>query len=476
MLSLEALNSAKDLVSILADKNVTLTLANESPLRDLMGLTRVSNAIECLSEIDSLPLALYNLNKPNTGDRDVDVSEHTAFMDHLGEVLGNLLAGQVAFSTSVVLPAIGELHNELKAVGDLETACGIRSYKVEMVTGASLMDVSAISDLVERFSGITPPRELPFKLDFKPMDDEALIALLKIGGKEYDEAIDVFVAQQGIVLIREVWSVVFQGDRQDFGDYDQFRADRVKGLGRNFATFLIASKLLMDSKAMPEVTGLSGMSSNRYGMYLKSLQEASGAALYANQAFKRQEEKNGKLIDKVDNKTVYVNKVVYDRYMSEGGDIETLLGAAISNDRKTFLEDINATADKYKQAWQYHVTIARQNAMTSAVIDARNCISNWVRRHLRGNEDVVVRNNVNRIVDNANAFVETITRKDVDDIDILAMRAVCLIVYNHTPALQILSGVNEAMTSNADVTKEDALNMSVLNYVSEWFADQIVIA
>lgn len=476
MLTLEALNSAKDLVSILADKNVTLSLAKDSPLRELMGLTRVSNAIECLSEIDTLPLALYDMNRPNTNDPELEVSEHTAFMDHMGDTLGKLLAGQVAFATSVVLPAIGELHNELKAAGDLETVCGIRSYKVEMVSGASLMDVSAIVDLVDGFSGVNPPRELPLQLDFKPLGDEELINLLKIGGKEYDDAIDVFVAQQGIVLIREVWATVFQGDRQNYGDYDQFRADRVKGLGRNFTTFLIASKLLMDSKAMPEVTGLSGMSSNKYSMYLKSLQEVTGSALYTNLSFKRQEEKRGKLIDKVDNKTVYVNKVVYDRYMSEGGDIETLLGAAISNDRKNYLDEINVNAEKYKQAWQYHVTIARQNAATSTVIDTRSCISNWVRRHLRNNEDTVVRNNVNRIIDNANAFVETISRKDVSDIDILAMRAVCLIVYNHTPALAIMSGVNEAMSTNAEVTKEDALNMSVLNYVSEWFADQIVIA
>lgn len=476
MLSIESLNATKDLVAILADKNVTLRLADKSPLRDLIGVTRVWGGVECLTEIDGLALKLYDANKPQTSGQEIEVSEHTAFLDKMSEVLGNLLAGQVAFATGIVLPAIAELHNELKDVGDLEIACGIRSYKIEMVTGASLLEVSAIAEMIDRFGDIDPARELPLQLDFKALSDEAIVNLLKIGGSEYDEAIDVFVAQQGIPLIREVWATVFQGDRQNFSDYDDFRADRAKGLGRNFTTFLIASKLLMDSKAMPEVTGLSGMSTNKYTMYLKSLQEVSGSALFTNLSFKRQEEKRGKLIDKIDDRTVFVNKIVYDRYMADGGDIETLLGAAISTDRKYYIDEINAGVEKYKQAWQYQVTIARQNAATSTLIDVRRCIGNWVRRHLRGNEDAVIRLNVNKIVDNANAFVETITRQDVENIDILAMRAVCLIVYNHTPAMTILTGVNEAMTSNADITKEDALNMSVLNYVAEWFAQQIDIA
>lgn len=312
-------------------------------------------------------------------------------------------------------------------------------------------------------------------LDFKPLADETIVALMKIGSQDYDAAIDLFVSQEGMVAIREVWEVVFQNEKRGFKTYDEFRADRSKGLVRNFVTFLIASKLLIDAKALPDVTGLSGLSSSKYPMILKSLQEVSGSALAINLNNKRAEEKSGKLIEKIENKVVYVHKAVYDRFMDEGGDVETLLGAAISGEKKIYLPDIVADVEKFKMAWEYHVTLARQNAGTTALIDSRRAIIDFIRGYVRVAEDEIIRSNAEKIIARAVEFVGTIYRSDLDRLEMLAMKAVCKIAYSHTDAIVILAGVSEAMSANPEITKESALEMSVLNYAAEWIADRIFI-
>lgn len=476
MLTLESLSATQDLVAILADRGVKLGVVPNTPVAELMSATKIDyGSLNCLSEIDSAALALYRANDIKMVGAYVEEDPHTAYLEHAGQQLGLALASHVSQATTIVLPAIGELYAKLKESTDTEATCGVRSYKVEMVTGSNLLEVSEIANDIDKFEGVQQPRDLILNLDFKPLADEAIVALMKIGSQDYDAAIDLFVSQEGMVAIREVWEVVFQNEKRGFKTYDEFRADRSKGLVRNFVTFLIASKLLIDAKALPDVTGLSGLSSSKYPMILKSLQEVSGSALAINLNNKRAEEKSGKLIEKIENKVVYVHKAVYDRFMDEGGDVETLLGAAISGEKKIYLPDIVADVEKFKMAWEYHVTLARQNAGTTALIDSRRAIIDFIRGYVRVAEDEIIRSNAEKIIARAVEFVGTIYRSDLDRLEMLAMKAVCKIAYSHTDAIVILAGVSEAMSANPEITKESALEMSVLNYAAEWIADRIFI-
>ncbi|BDD79320.1 hypothetical protein [Burkholderia phage FLC8] len=477
MLTLEALNSSKDLVAVLADKGVSLRPKAGSPIEEALAATHIwGSAISCLSEIDGLPAQIYNGNETQIVNGEVQEHVHDCYMESASSALGTALAGHVAFATTVVIPAVHELHNKLKEVLDIDERTGVRSYTIEMVTGSPLFDVPAIVNKLEEFASIKPQDNQVLVLDYPELTDEQLLGLLKIGAEAYDTAVDQFVANEGIELIREVWNVVFAHQATTFKTYDEFRVDRVKGTARNFATFLFADRLLAGGEGVPTGTGVNGLSSSKYTYALKNLVEVTGSALYIAMEYNNQQMKHGKLIEKVDNKTVFVNKSVYDRYMEEGGDVETVLGAAISGDRKTYLEDIVAGTEKYKQAWAYQVTLAKQNTESGMLISVRRAIGEYIRHYVRTTDDEVIRANVNRILDNAEEFISRVYNPELKDIDILAMKAVCLTMFNHTDAICILRGVNEAMAANSDISTEDALNLAVVDYVADWFADQIEIA
>lgn len=477
MLTLEALNSSKDLVAILADKGVTLRPKAGSPIAEAMAATKVwGNAIECLGEIDALPAQVYQNNETMIINGEVREHLHDIYMESATAALGTALAGHVAFATTVVIPAVHELHNKIKEVMDIDERCGVRSYSVEMMTGSPLFDVPAITSKLEEFANLRPQENQLLVLDYPSLTDDELIGLIKIGAEAYDTAIDQFIANEGIQLVREVWDTVFSHKSMQFKTYDDFRADREKGQARNFATYLIATRLLIGGDNMPMGTGANGLSSSKYTLVLKNLQEIAGTSLYIAMESRNNQTKLGKLIEKVDKQTVYVNKQVYDRYMDEGGDVETILGAAISGDKKVYLEDIVAGTEKYKQAWAYQVTLAKQNAESGMLLSVRRAVSDYLRQYVKTSDDAVVRANVNTILDNVDDFCAHIYNPELKDVDILAMKAVCLTLFNHTDAIEILRGVNEAMALNSDISKEDALNLAVLNYVACWFADQIEIA
>lgn len=474
MLTLESLISTKDLVAVLADKGVSLRTVGSTPLDEAMKATKTyGQKLDSLADIDLLPADVYQMNEVRL-EGGVPVDDiHTAYMDAASKVLGIQLAGHIAHATTVVLPLISELHNTIKSVQDFDERCGIRSYKVEMVNGSPLLDAPDFVAQVEKFSDIDPPRELPLVLDFKPLSDEQIVELMKIGAPSYDDAVGMFVSQCGMTLVRETFDVVFAGDRGAYRHYDMLRADREKSMARNFIVFLITTKLLANLNELPEVTGLAGMSSAKYGPALRGLQEVSGVSLYSQLSLQRRMEKSGKLIDKVDRKVVYVNKSVYDRFMADGGDIETILGAVVSGKKSDYVADLVNNVDLYKQAWTYHVTQAKMNAQTGELIDVRRTIDNFVRRYVQTSTDEVVVNNRDNILNNLQGYIETIYAPALKDVDMLAMRVVTEVMFNHTDAGAILCGVNEAMSANPEISKEDALNLSVTNYVADWFASQI---
>lgn len=476
MLSLESLNSTKDLVAILADKGVTLRPIGNSPIAEAMSATKVwGNNIDCLTKIDVLPESLFQANEIRLVGGEVQDDLHTSYMESASKALGVQLAGHIAHATTVVLPLIADLHNEIKAAQDLDALCGVRSFKVEMVSGSSLLDIGEIVSKVDEFGTLTPPRELPFVLDFKPVSDEELVGLMKIGAQAYDEAVDLFVANATMPAIREVWDVVFSGENRSYENYDVFRANGSKAEVRNFTTFLIASKLMMDTDKLPEVSGVGKMSSGKYPLALRALMEVSGSALFSLLTSKRNEEKQGKLIVKVAGKVVYVNKSVYDRFMADGGDIETILGSVVSGNKSNYVSDIVANVDQMKQAWDYHVTRSKMDASTQELITIRYVINGFVRRYLQTTDDQVVIDNRSLILDQLDEYLEGIYKPSLKNVDILAMKVVCEVLFNHTDALAVLCGVNEAMSANPDISKEDALNLSVTDYVANWYASQIEI-
>lgn len=477
MLTLEALSASRDLVAVLADKGVCLKPIAGTPVAELMKATKVwGNPIDCLSEIDKLPEALYQPNKVNidiNGDAEVDF--HSAYLEKTSEELGLIMSNHVAYATTVVLPAVGECYEVIVKTQDQEANCGVASYKVKMESSSPLLNLTEIIDDLDSFANIEPVMKLEFGLDYVTQTAEQITNLLKIGSDGYDACIASFISQVGSVQLEEVWNTVFAGQVHTAKDYDMFRADPVLGNNRNWITYLIAKQLLVNSEKAPDVTGAGRLSASKYPVKLRQLLEVSGRALFIQVSQLKQLEKQGKLIVSFIGKEVTVNENVYNRFIDDGGDVETILGAVISGQLKCLVPELNARSEEFKNAWSFHITRAKMDYATSELINVRYAIGNWVRQYLMQTEDVVLVENCQLILNQLSAYLETIYKPQLKDIPVLALKVVTDVLFNHTDACSILSGVTEAMSSNDQISREDALNLSVTDYVANWIASQICI-
>lgn len=482
MLSIESLNASKDLVAILADKAVELKPCSDSPLAELMPLssTTFSSGIRELSEIDHLAIDLCKVNTPEMiecdGRPDVKDSLHSAYMSKAAVAISTSLAEHVRHIMSTVMPAVGAANQKLKEVAESDCTVGPRSYRVESVPTSPFFELSDFTRKLEEFGSIVVPNDVALTLDYKPMAGNQVMELMKVGSEAYDSAVELFAASVGFDFLEQIWNQAFTYDRST-KSLNDLRADPKTGQAGAMAIYLIASKLLADTDNMPEVTGQAMLSRASYGTALRALLEASGYSVYSQWTGANALVKAGKLIDKIVNRVIYVNGQVYDKYMEDGGDVEVILGAAITS-KDAYVSELTEKAETYKSKWQQVVATEKHNASKNQLMESQRVLLDFVRQYVIDNapNDPVIANNMETIFEAARIIVDRISLPELDQTHLVACKVVCGAIYNHTQAYEFLSIYNDVVKNNPEMDPEQATTASVTQFVCDWVATMVLVA
>lgn len=477
MLSLETLQATRDLVTILADKDVTLVPVPDSPLADLVRTTRkeVTCGITDLGGVDGLALDLYHMNEPAMCDGAPVDDMHTAVLGRCGELLGQSLAKHVDFTMTTILPAVGRLAEGLAAIEAADCLTGPKAYRIEQLPATALFDISDIVDELEQSMRAAEVEEIPLVLDFENgRTDEELLAMLRNGSETFDLAVADFVSRIGMDLVRETWKQIFSASR-DIRNFTDFLVDGRTRIGRQMAIFLFARSIF--NGELPAATGTGGLSRAKYRTVLRDLIDSTGKSLCIAMTRELKEDQQGKVIDRIEGKVVYVNKRVYDRFLAEGGDVEVLLGSAVSK-KDMFIESMLEHANVYREAWAYQVGIEKQTAKQTQVTDSRRAIVDFTRLYLLETRttDVVLEENFDRIMDRVRAYANDLYQGSLKDLHEVSLIVVCDLIYRHTDACAMLSAYTDAVQSNPEMSKDQAMGISLATYLGDWVSNQISVA
>jgi hypothetical protein len=430
-----------------------------------------------LEEIEGLPANLYQYNLAQAnGNGDLQCTMHSALITRVGEQFGKSCAAHVDYTMSVVLPAVEELHGVLKAIETADCLTGPKAYRLEQSPATSLFDISDIVEDLEGLRHSRPTGDKNLVLDYtNGLEDEALLDILRSGSSGYDAAVGEFVARVGMPLIREVWKQLFSSERS-ISNYDGFRVETGSVHETAIATFLFARSLLKGEKEVP-VVGTGGLTRAQYKVQLRNLFDWSGVSAALALEAEVNEEKNGILIQRVVGKVVHVNKRVYDRFLSEGGDVEVLLGAAVSSRDRT-MTSILENAKTYCEAWEYQVAVEKQNSKKNQLIDTRRAVSDFIRQYVKVNSatDEVIKQNILLIMDNAYKFVEELYQPRLKDLHQLALEALGCTVFSHTDAVCILDSYTRAVQDNPEMSSDKAMTVALSDYLADWVAEMVELA
>ena len=482
MLSIESLNATKDLVAILADKAVELKPCADSPLAELTSLsaTTFTSGIKDLSEIDELAVNLCRMNTPEMiqcdGRPDVKEDLHSSYLSKAAVSLSTSLAEHVRHILTVVMPAVGMAHQKLLEVAESDCTVGPRAYRIESVPSSPFFELSDFTRKLEEFGNVVVPDDVALTLDYKPMPGNQVMELMKVGSEAYDAAVELFSATMGLDFLERIWTEVFTFERHAKALND-LRADPKTGQAAALGVYLIANKLLVDSDNQPEVTGQAMLSRASYGTALRTLLEASGYSVYSQWTGATALIKAGKLIDKIVNRVVYVNGPVYDKYMEEGGDVEVILGAAITS-KDAYVSELTEKAEDYKSKWQQVVANEKHNASKNQLMESQRVLLNFVRQYVIENAsaDSVIAANIETIFEAARIIVDRVSLPDLEQPHLVACKVVCGAIYNHTQAYEFLSIYNDMVKNNPDMDTEQATTAAVTQFVCDWTATMVLVA
>lgn len=476
MLSIEALNATRDLVAVLSDKNVDLIPVPGSPVEGLTSVTRkeVNYGISCLSQIDAMVLDIHAMNKTEIVDGEIREDLHSGYLGTNAVTLGNALANHVSHAMNVVLPATAELHTRLCEIRDENACTGPKAYQIVPVRSAAIFDLQEITDVLEEMGRLKSDKEIKLVLDFKEMDDEALLDILKVGASTYDEALASFVSQCGIEMVRYVWREVFTSARS-MRTFDAFRSSQDRENLQTLA-FLFALRLWSNDDSHPDVDGSAGLTRSQYKIQLRNLMEVAGLSCFYSWERSVTDERAGRLIKMVKGREVHVDARVYERYLSEGGSADAVLGAAITSDEKN-LPAMLEQREKFEEAWKYQIAIERSTSVKDQLVNSRREIVQYVRNYVLANKenDPVIAQNSRGIIARVIKMVETIFQPALENLHMVALTVICDAIFNHTDAKCILTSYQRAITDNPELSQQQAMDVAMVDYVADWFAEQVCV-
>jgi hypothetical protein len=176
---------------------------------------------------------------------------------------------------------------------------------------------------------------------------------------------------------------------------------------------------------------------------------------------------------------VSVNGEVYPQWLQSGGTPEVILGALISEGSGFTQSLIDEKRDEYLRAWNSYCLFFRTREMNNSFTYAKNFIDNLFLtglRSLHASEEEIAKTNSTfqeNIIAKAKVYLESIKPDDLKDPYNIALILIAGIRFSYTSSYQILNDINEAGKINPNADVREAALLAVINYVSDFVADQI---
>lgn len=474
MLTVDSLNVAMPLTTVLDANNVILVPVAGSPLDALVVATRSDTKFNNKSTDGGFEPDLYNIEYiANAKDPVLNVSKHDAVMDNLIEVIGASVKEHIIFAKNVVAPAIEDLVTSVQTTLNGLTPSSLLGMEVIVWNPPKPMLSSSLENAVRKFEEL--PYDVPtMNMKLPEITVSEMIELMRSGAGNMDDDISEWAAVKGESFFIKVWNDIFQQKQVSLEDtrvitFKDYVYHPVEGWDFALAIYLLSRKLA--DKPLPETE----MSSDRYDKTIIEFRNQSAARLCIAFDEMNKNDKADILIRNMTKRTVEVNGSVYRKWIEAGGENEVLFGNLLAFPNYVSIADINEKASELKDKWNHYAALTatvernRLFARTKEILMSK--FQEQMREvpedeeHTLGNRETVIK-----------AFAEQLTyvREDeLTDIWTTCLKLICRSRFSRTEAERILLGIERIKKENPNIDIRECAAISVIEYVSFWMASQM---
>lgn len=478
MLKTSTLNTATTLASQLADKGLTLVAKPNTVLNELVALSTLPYEVKLESDED-LYQAFYGLENTSSGTME-DPTQHSLQQDGIIKDLAPIVVGHVSHAKNIVKPIVVEMA---KAIEDYLSTFKAKSasdvFEIQCLEVPELAADESFLDTLTPYKGKTILKpDLRFKLATKSSED--LIKLVTFGSDRTDKLILQWVSNLPEDFLVRVFNSFFTIEQiKDIVSYDDIdRANVFEKLDYALAILLLSTKLFdaVDESAKDLDLNVYKNTAAQYRDYAGALVVdcLTKIALFI---------KTERLVMVSDSKRYIakVNGAVYRPWLQNGGSPEVILGHVISGDTQSSKSIIDIKSKDYLNAWNSYCTFYNVEQANKTIDFFKQFLVGQFALQLKevseAEQAYITKtpNYYSTVNQLATEYIDGLKTNDMKEVYTIALTLVAKIRFGYTSAYNILNDINEAAKANPNVDVREAALLAVINYVTDYFANQISV-
>lgn len=479
MLRTDTVYAVQSLSDKLQRNNISLSPMGGTPLAALVNACH--NPLDYQIASADPATVLHNLPERLNAmsmERGIDgVVNHDEVMRELVELVSTTVGTSIDRARNVVSPKIKEVVDQVTSRMEADVVSDLMPVTVIPDFHKAIWDSPILAGMVEKFAGIPIETvKLGFNLPSKTEDE--VIALLKTGSERFDLEIHEFVREITPSHVHALYQTFFAGelltDRSLADAINVYTSPRDDIL----VIYLLAHRLYHD---VPE--GVT-VSLSAYRESLVTLMAQSARSIAGVSAMRLRDVQQKKLIVRYPTESIdravpgqtfiTVNGVVYNEWLNEGGSIEVLLGSYVT-EKELGYRALLENAEFYSKAWERHQRLFKMhlNAQTyNRIVSAfRHVLS--IQISSLGADDHPVGKAV--LQEKLTEVLSMVKESDTKDIQLLARKLVCRVLFAHTDAEKILNRVDQYAIANPTIDIREAALLAVVDIVAEWVTKLMVV-
>lgn len=399
-----------------------------------------------------------------------DMSLHSSRVMQISDTIADAVKEHLSFARSVVAPAVTSYAKAIEErVSSFTYNDPTSDFEVNKVyIPEPLLNQSVLEDInIHRNKEVYVCKE---GLNGSPLSEEEIYAKLFTGLKSVDEDIRKWLGTFDASLVTKVWNAYFCS-----------AVPSSINLGSGYQDTLNSSLLLyfFSRKASTDIVQVSGMSNLTYDNIIKGIEQFAACHVLSSLKELDYSAKAERLILNSYKKCVTVYGPVYDKFMQEGGSIESILGQIVSGQGASTLEAIKASADNNSKAWNRYITLSNYNnkknkaellrsIYTSEYVNQLNDLDTREKEYHDkhpGFADLSYKQMKDK--------VEQMTEEQLEEVSTNALYIVGAIRFSYTNSYDILFDMEEAMKANPNLDPREAATIAVINQITDYVSSQI---
>lgn len=445
----------------------------------LSELTRLSSP-PMLIETDSIPadqvdmqfamsceLASFNANN--------ELSQHSAYSDNLIDLLSKSVSSHISFARNTVKPNVidftEKLNAEMAAYSNTNPA---KDFNIIILNTPELLKDESFQATIEVYNNkkILSPDVF---VSIENKTDEEITGMLTTGHSRTNKMLANWLTSLDEGFIRDAWENFFVRSKNNLSFDNIQNCNAYKKADYGLLIFLLASYLQNNASSNDDVD------LRTYKEAMKQLKDFAGALLSGAAKAINLFNKTTNLVieNSYAKKSISVNGDVYNQWIQSGGNIEVLLGLLVSQQNINNLTLINEKSNDLIKQWKSFCTFETVQLQNNAMRSFKNIIKSLFIIGLdnMSEEEKIASENKSKetMFKLLDKELDELTSKDMDDFLGVSLKVICKCRFYYTSAYNILKDINDIGKINPDIDVREAALISAINYMSDYFVDQMTV-